>query len=294
MLNSAEMPPHTLGNASLPSSAMLQASMKGKSLRDDAPRLPPVGSRPMTKARESLDGFNLGDNRAIRTSHEHQPGAPMTARPSHTRGMNRNMSIMLRKCTSGVTLDDYEMIAVVGKGSTGRVWGARHTGTGLPVAVKILPKLDSSVSRVLKEREIMDKLGQHPYVVSLYAAFQTHESLIFVMRYAENGDLFVLLRQIFSEAQQEEDRGLGEQGSMVTNSWVTVHCCVALFPCFLQVSAAQIVLALEHIHSYSVCFRDLKPENVLVTAEVCVWLQTPWAPCSSNNCRVTCYSLILD
>ena len=179
--------------------------------------LPPVRPRLTGREAKGSDGFCLDETRRMR---------PTVPRKSPQRQTRRHMSTMIRKHTNtptggvvnGISVDDYEMISILGKGSSGIVWGARHIASGMPVALKILTKLNMVVtpSRVFKEKEIMEMLGHHPHIVSLYAAFQTHESLIFVMRYAENGDLFLLLRGKFQRrGSDDKHRGFGEECAKV-------------------------------------------------------------------------------
>lgn len=78
----------------------------------------------------------------------------------------------------------------------------------------------------------------HDATVHLHWAFQTKSSLFLVMEYCPGGELSAHLRRAGRFPEQ-----------------------VASF------YAAEIVLALEHLHLHGVVYRDLKPENLLLTAD---------------------------
>jgi len=84
------------------------------------------------------------------------------------------------------------------------------------------------------ERTILEDV-QHPFIVKLFYAFQTRRKLYLVLEYVPGGELFMHMAR---ERMFSED-----------------------LACFV---AAEIVLALEHLHLLGIIYRDLKPENVLV------------------------------
>jgi len=74
-----------------------------------------------------------------------------------------------------------------------------------------------------------------PFVVSLYYAFQTADKLCFILDLMNGGDLHYHLTQhgVFTEDE-------------------------------VRFYAAELILALEHIHKQSIAYRDLKPSNILL------------------------------
>ena len=92
----------------------------------------------------------------------------------------------------------------------------------------------NQVEHTLTERSVLEYV-RHPYIVALRYAFQTRHKLYFLLEYCPGGELFF---------------HLGKAGRF-TESRAKFY-------------AAQIILALEHLHSHSVIYRDLKPENVLL------------------------------
>ena len=88
------------------------------------------------------------------------------------------------------------------------------------------------------ERSILEK-SNFPFLISLEFAFQTSTDLYMVMEYAAGGELLFHLQRAggFSE----------EQARFYTE---------------------EIVVAIEHLHSINVIYRDLKLDNVLLDKEV--------------------------
>ena len=86
------------------------------------------------------------------------------------------------------------------------------------------------------ERKVLESI-QHPFIVNLRYAFQTETKLYLVMDYIAGGELFQRLDTIPSHQLNYND---------------------------CKFYAAQLVLAIEHLHSQSIIYRDLKPENVLL------------------------------
>jgi len=82
--------------------------------------------------------------------------------------------------------------------------------------------------------------AHHPFIVTMYASFQTTSYLGFVMEYCEGGEFFDVL-------QKQTNCRLPERA--------------ALF------YAAEVLLALEYLHYCGFVYRDLKPENILMRAD---------------------------
>jgi len=87
------------------------------------------------------------------------------------------------------------------------------------------------------ERDILRKV-RHPNIVSLNYAFQTQGKVYLVMDLLLGGQLFFHMtkERMFSEEQ-------------------------------VRFYAAEIALALEHLHSLGIIHRDLKPENILLDSQ---------------------------
>jgi len=137
-----------------------------------------------------------------------------------------------------VGLADFSLLKVIGKGSFGKVMLARKRDSGRVYAMKVLTKRTvaerKQVDHTVTERAVMGRIS-HPFIVGLKYAFQTSDKLYFVMDYCPGGELFFHLGK---EGRFHEGRA--------------------------KFYAAQILLALEHLHSMGVVYRDLKPENVLL------------------------------
>jgi serine/threonine protein kinase len=141
-----------------------------------------------------------------------------------------------------VQLSDFEVLRVVGKGSFGRVMLSRRRKTGKLYAIKVLDKAAivkrKQIEHTKAERRVMERVAEHPYIVQLKFAFQSPTRLYLILEYVPGGELFFHLARL----------------RLFPEAWVRVW-------------AAELVLALGHLHLLGVVFRDLKPENVLLDAQ---------------------------
>lgn len=142
----------------------------------------------------------------------------------------------------GRTIEDFEIIRVVGVGGSGRVLQARHKPSGQYRAVKVMSKerlfqQEQRLQRVITEKRILSRL-QHPFVVSLHWAFQTTTHLFLVLDFCGGGELFF---HMLHRGRFEEPDG--------------------------KFYFSEILLGLEYLHSQQVLYRDLKPENCLLDDE---------------------------
>lgn len=145
-----------------------------------------------------------------------------------------------------VTLDDFDLLKVVGKGSFGKVMQVRHKSSEKIYAMKILRKAAlvkrNQVNHTKSERNILQEV-QSPFIVRLHYAFQTEDKLYLVLSYLNGGELFFHLKK---ERKFSESR--------------------------VRLYAAEIISAVESLHKVDIIYRDLKPENILLDAEghICI------------------------
>jgi serum/glucocorticoid-regulated kinase 2 len=136
------------------------------------------------------------------------------------------------------SFSDFRVLDELGAGSFGRVYKCVRKGEDVKLAMKVLNKRmiirQKQVKYVLEENRIMKAL-KHPFIIHLYHTLQTPRSLVFIMELCPKGDL---------AAHISEKEHFTQDAT-----------------CFY---AAELVLALEYIHSKNIIFRDLKPENVLL------------------------------
>jgi len=143
-----------------------------------------------------------------------------------------------------VTLNDFELCKVIGRGSFGKVYLVRKktsTDAGCYFALKELKKKAvierNQVEHTKAERCIMEKIT-HPFLMKLHYAFQDDVKLFFVMDFLTGGELFFHLK---NEHKLDEDR--------------------------TRFYAGEIVLGIGHLHTHNIIYRDLKPENILLDSE---------------------------
>ncbi|XP_073177957.1 RAC-beta serine/threonine-protein kinase isoform X5 [Lepidochelys kempii] len=157
--------------------------------------------------------------------------------PTDTTGAEE-MEVAVTKTRAKATMNDFDYLKLLGKGTFGKVILVREKATGRYYAMKILRKeviiAKDEVAHTVTESRVLQN-SRHPFLTALKYAFQTNDRLCFVMEYANGGELFFHLSR---ERVFTEDRA--------------------------RFYGAEIVSALEYLHSRDVVYRDIKLENLML------------------------------
>ncbi|XP_031828201.1 serine/threonine-protein kinase N isoform X1 [Nomia melanderi] len=144
---------------------------------------------------------------------------------------------------TGMTIDNFRLLSVLGRGHFGKVILSQYRNTGEYFAIKALKKGDiiarDEVESLLSEKRIFEVANatRHPFLVNLFACFQTEAHVCFVMEYAAGGDLMMHIHaDVFGEPR-------------------------AVF------YSACVVLGLQYLHESRIIYRDLKLDNLLLDTE---------------------------
>ncbi|XP_074871434.1 serine/threonine-protein kinase N3 [Carettochelys insculpta] len=142
-----------------------------------------------------------------------------------------------------IQLQDFCCIAVLGRGHFGKVLLGQYKATGKLYAIKALKKQDiisrDEIDSLNCEKRIFEVISSssHPFMVNIFACFQTPDHACFVMEYAPGGDL---MSRIHSDVFPEH---------------------------VAQFYTACVVLGLQFLHEKKIIYRDLKLDNLLLDAE---------------------------
>ena len=137
-----------------------------------------------------------------------------------------------------VSLEDFDLLKVLGKGGFGKVMLVRKKGGDDIYAMKVLKKeaviRRNQVAHTKTETQILKQI-RHPFLTRMHYAFQSEGKLYMVLNYLPGGELFYRLKR---EGRFSIER--------------------------VRLYSAEIALGLGHLHSLDMIYRDLKPENLLL------------------------------
>ncbi|XP_062217648.1 serine/threonine-protein kinase AGC1-5-like [Phragmites australis] len=144
-----------------------------------------------------------------------------------------------------LSLGHFRLLKRLGYGDIGSVYLVELRGHGALFAMKVMDKGSlagrNKLARSQMEREILGLLD-HPFLPTLYSHFETDKFCCLLMEYCSGGNLHSL-------RQTQPNKRFTEEAA--------------------RFYASEVLLALEYLHMLGVVYvyRDLKPENVLVSEE---------------------------
>lgn len=139
---------------------------------------------------------------------------------------------------------DFIFGKVIGEGSFSNVYLAKDIHTDKEYAIKVCDKRhiirEKKTEYIKREKEVLNRLGSNqstaaPFFVKLFCTFQDADRLYFVLSYAKRGELLPYINKVGS---------------------FDIEC--------TRFYAAEILVALGHLHNLGIIHRDLKPENILL------------------------------
>ncbi|KAK9498159.1 hypothetical protein O3M35_004037 [Rhynocoris fuscipes] len=138
-------------------------------------------------------------------------------------------------------IDDFHVIKPISRGGFGKVFlGYKKPNIDQLYAIKVIKKSHiinkNMVNQMVRERNAL-AIARAPYCVNLYYSLQTPEAVFLVMEYLIGGDLKSLLH---------------------------VYGCFDIKMTVFY--ASEIILALKYLHQHNIIHRDIKPDNMLLTA----------------------------
>ena len=142
----------------------------------------------------------------------------------------------------GNQIQNYKIISLLGEGGMGDVYLAEHVSIKRKVAIKVLkPELvkNEEIRKRFKNEASMLAHLQHPNIVGLIDYVEQEDGLFLIMEYVDGQDLDELVK-----AQQ---------------SPITIERAKKLM--------TQILEAFKYAHQNGIIHRDVKPSNVLITAD---------------------------
>uniref|UniRef100_A0A8C5QEV5 Uncharacterized protein n=1 Tax=Leptobrachium leishanense TaxID=445787 RepID=A0A8C5QEV5_9ANUR len=156
-------------------------------------------------------------------------------------------TLVLSEVSSGpksvISLQDFNLHKVLGRGGFGKVMLAKFKVTKELFAIKTIKLAESSssdIQSILTEREILTTISsvRHPFVTNLFASFHTNDRAYFAMEYAAGGNLSTRLKslKLFSEPMA-------------------------------RFYTACVVLGVEFLHQQNIIHRDLKLDNIVLDRE---------------------------
>jgi len=132
----------------------------------------------------------------------------------------------------------FDVIKVIGRGTFGKVLLVKNKVDNQVLALKCIKKQqilkNKNIENIKNEKKILEKI-EHPFIIKMRYTFQDKDKIFLAFDYYNGGEMFFHLQR---------QRRFSEE--------------------LTRFYAAEIYLALSHLHKEKFIYRDLKPENVVL------------------------------
>lgn len=171
-------------------------------------------------------------------------GEPLPPLTKETLFIDDNMGIMhnLKKQSESeskgiqITAQDYDFGKIIGYGAFSTVYHVYHKKTKRIYAMKVMDKNilihKKHLHYIMTEYSVLKQVVQCPFILNLHSAFQSSNYLYMVIDYCSGGDLTSI-------------EGINNK----------------------KLLYAELILAFEYLHNKGIIYRDIKPENILLSEE---------------------------
>ncbi|KAJ7083665.1 kinase-like domain-containing protein [Mycena belliarum] len=142
--------------------------------------------------------------------------------------------------TTRMSLDNFDVLRLLGKGATSRVFLVRCKRSEALYALKVVPKTRSSISNLPHEEKALRCIAEDgcPFLILLAGSWEDTANFYLLTSWCQGTDMAA---QILREGRFSKDRA--------------------------RLYLAQLILALENLHARRVLHRDVKPANIFFDAK---------------------------
>ena len=145
-----------------------------------------------------------------------------------------------------IPLQDLTRLKTLGTGTFGLVKLVLNPATGVTYALKIMQKqtvVDLHQEKgVYRERDLMREL-EYPLLPTLFATYNDADNLYMLMEFLPGGEFWGILHE------DPDLLGVTRLGGISLES-------SAFY-------ASNVIAGIGHMHSHDICYRDMKPENMV-------------------------------
>lgn len=137
-----------------------------------------------------------------------------------------------------IKFSDLKTLAVLGSGTFGKVTLVQHNGQvyALKAMLKSEIVAHKQQANVINEKNVMVQCN-HTFVLKLHTTYKDPKKLYMLLEFVQGGELFSVLHTATTDGVPDNQAKFYGGG---------------------------VLLALEHLHSKDIAYRDMKPENCLI------------------------------
>jgi serine/threonine protein kinase len=188
---------------------------------------------------------------------------------THSTSATEKIETSIKFVKRPISIKEFQLSKSLGHGNFSEIIMVSHKVTNEMFALKKIEKKQAAelykrqhpnvYNEIQMERRVLlERLGQpgHPYIVRMYHAFQDYNSLYYLM------DIHVARTDLWSQLRYKNLPGYGTTTVSPGEKLVMMGCHRSVACLWLY----ELIDALEYIHRHGIVHRDLKTENILLSA----------------------------